>query len=79
MIRSDVHGNDDPKVKINILYGHIRLESRMRPEGNRIIGEGRKWVYDGDGALTEDTGWQPTGCELYWEENEPPRWWEFWK
>ena len=66
------------KVTIDILFGHIRLESRLRPEGNRLIGEGRAWHYDGDGVLTKDTGWEPTGCVAYWPEPEPRKWWMFW-
>ena len=66
-------------VKITYLCGHIRLETRMRPEGKRLIGEGRAWHYDGQGRLAKDTGWTPTGCELYWPEPDPVPWWKFWK
>lgn len=67
------------RASINFLFGHIRMESRMRHEGNRCIGEGRSWHYDGAGALTKDTGWQPTGVVLIYPEPEVSRWWEFWK
>jgi pectin methylesterase-like acyl-CoA thioesterase len=60
-------------------FGFVILESRMRPEGNRLIGEGRSWHYDGQGALVKDSGWQPMGAVLYWPEPEPHRWWQFWK
>jgi hypothetical protein len=59
-------------------YGHIVLDSRMRIDGNRWIGEGRAWHYDGQGRLIKDTGWEPTGCVLICPEPEPRRWWEFW-
>ena len=64
-------------VRLSIIFGHIELESRMRREGNRLIGEGRARHYDLDGRLTKDTGWEPTGAVLI--EPEPRRWWEFWR
>lgn len=73
-----IEDNDLP-IRIDMIFGRIEMKSRMRPEGNRIIGEGRSWTYDGEGKLTKDTGWQPTGAVLYWSEPEPKRWWEFWK
>lgn len=70
-------GQKTANVMLDYVFGHIVLESRMRHEGNRIIGEGRAWHYDGDGALTKDTGWEPTGVVLIWPE--PQRaWWKFW-
>jgi pectin methylesterase-like acyl-CoA thioesterase len=51
-------------IKIDVWFGYIRLESRLRSEGNKLIGEGRSWHYDQYGALIKDSGWQPTGCEL---------------
>lgn len=68
----------DSNVVLNYVFGHVVLESRMRPEGNRIIGEGRAWHYDGDGKLTKDTGWEPTGVVLIWPDQEPCKWWKFW-
>lgn len=59
------HWND--LVIPEYFYGHVRLETRMRHEGNRIIGEGRAWHYDGQGRLIKDTGWEPTGVTLTWE------------
>jgi hypothetical protein len=69
----------DIPVKIDILFGRIEMKSRMRPEGRKVIGEGRSWHYDLDGNLTKDTGWQPTGVVLIWPEEPCKRWWEFWK
>ena len=66
-------------VMLDILYGHIKIESRMRPEGNRWIGEGRAWHYDGDGNLTKDTGWEPTGVVMIWPEPQVRHWWWFWQ
>lgn len=63
----------DRGVRIEPFFGHIRMETRMRPEGNRIIGEGRSWHYDGEGNLTKDTGWQPTGAVLIWPDEKPRR------
>ena len=62
---------------IDYFFGHIDIQSRMRLEGNRLVGEGRSLFYDGNGKLTHDTGWRPTGCELIWPDE--PRWWEVWK
>ena len=56
-----------PIVLADVFYGHVRLETRMRPEGNKLIGEGRSRTYNGDGSLVKDTGWQPTGAVLSWE------------
>ena len=73
--------NDLDFVRLHPFYGRIEIQTRMRPEGNRLIGEGRSLHYDGDNKLTKDTGWQATGCELIWGD-EPAcarKWWEFWK
>lgn len=67
------------KAAIECFFGHVRIESRMRPAGNRLIGEGRCWHFDSDGKLTKDTGWQPSGAVLIWPEPETRKWWEFWK
>ncbi len=60
------------------VFGHVKIETRMRPEGNRIIGEGRSLHYDGDGRFIKATEWE-TNCVMHWLEPEPCRWWEFWK
>lgn len=71
--------DDDAVVILKPFYGHIEMATRMRPEGNRWIGEGRSWHYDGDGILTKDTGWQPTGAVLIYPEPEECKpWWQFW-
>lgn len=70
---------DDPLVKIDILYGHIDVQTRMVPIANGLAGEDRRRTYDRDGNCTEDTGWHRTGCNLIWPEPECRRWWEFWK
>lgn len=78
-VRRSLNAADDVKFIGKLFFGHINMESRMRPEGNRWIGEGRSWHYDGDGKLTKDTGWQPTGIVLIWpEEQECKPWWRFW-
>lgn len=71
-------GDDEPKVILEPFFGRIVMATRMRPEGDRIIGEGRSWHYDGNDVLVKDTGWQPTGCYLYWPKEEPKPWWKFW-
>jgi hypothetical protein len=62
-------------VNCRAFFGHIKVATRMRPEGSRIIGEGRSWHYDGDNNLIKDTGWQRTGIELFWEEPKQRHWW----
>lgn len=59
-------------------YGHVVLESRMRQEGNKFIGEGRALHYDRDGRLVEDTGWEPTGCVMILPEPDRRPWWKLW-
>lgn len=80
MIRSGKSPNSDATTEVTIytMFGHIVTETRMRPEGDRIIGEGRCWHYDADGLLFKDTGWQPTGSVAYWPKDEPRPWWKFW-
>lgn len=73
---------DNVLVKFDILFGYIVLDSRIRRDGNLIIGEGRAMHYDGNGVLTKDTGWEPTGIVMeVWDEYPyQPRtpWWKFW-
>ena len=69
-------------TKIEILFGHIQIESRLRRDGERLIGESRALHYDRDGLQTKETDWQPTGAVAtvgWWPEHAPRRWWEFWK
>ncbi len=61
---SGVSLDDNHLIKCEMIFGHIVCESRQRREGNKLIGEGRSLHYDGDGKLTKDTGWQPTGVNL---------------
>lgn len=68
---------NETEVRLECIYGHIRLEQRQRREGNRLIFEGRAWHYSGD-KLVKVTEWSPTGA-LVDPEPEPRRWWEFWK
>lgn len=63
---------DDVLVNLDIFYGHIALDSRLRRDGDMLIGEGRAKHYDGQGNLTKDTGWKPTGCNLVLNGWEPP-------
>jgi len=60
-----------PKITIDMLFGHVKLDSWIEfhqdPNGgHRMVGMGRKRVYDQHGRLTEDkteptglTGWAP--------------------
>ena len=66
-------------VRLEPFFGHVHLESRLRPEGNRLIGEGRARHFDKDDRLVKDTGWKPTGIVVTIPATEPRRWWEFWK
>ena len=60
-------------VRCNVLFGHIAVETRMRQDGDRLIGEGRSLYYDATGALTKDTGWQPSGVVLIGDPAELAR------
>lgn len=46
--------SEDALIRADVFFGHISLETRMRRDGNKLIGEGRKRVYDGDGKLCSD-------------------------
>jgi hypothetical protein len=60
---------EEPKFMVNILFGAVRLESRIRPTADgRLIGEGRKFTYDLDGKLTAQTEWTPTGVVAYFPQ-----------
>lgn len=66
-------------VLIQVMLGCVKLETRFRPEGRDLIGEGRALHYDGTGALIKDTGWEPTGIKLIAPPEEPKRpWWKLW-
>jgi hypothetical protein len=58
---------EDEKVTFSVVFGHVELATRLRPDGDKIIGEGRAWHYDGKGKLVLDTGWQATGAEITWK------------
>ena len=61
-------------------FGNVKIESRTRSEGNRLVYESRALHYTIDGVLEKDTGWSPTGAVIVLPEPEPcRRWWEFWK
>ena len=64
---------DGNNVRLDVFFGHVKLDSRMRREGDRLIGEGRSMHYDMHGKLVKDSGWQPTGCVAYLNGYEPPR------
>jgi len=54
-----------PKIEINMLFGQVKLDSwfdfQPSPDGGfKMVGMGRKRVYDQDGRITEDTT-EPTG------------------
>ena len=69
-------------IKLELLLGHVVIDSRVRRDGNRLIGEGRRLDYDQRGVLRSDSGWTPTGvyCEVWDEWPDQPRrpWWRFW-
>lgn len=81
--RPTLETHADPLVKIDILYGHVEIQTKMRREGNIIHGEGRSLTYDRDGNLTKTSEWVPSGVKMeVWDEwpEQPKRvWWEFWK
>ena len=43
-------------VKVEVLFGRVEIQSRIRRDGLRFIGEGRSLHYDMDGNLIKDTG-----------------------
>lgn len=53
-------------VVVHVKYGHSTLDTRLRPEGDRLIGEGRRCDFDRDGNLEKDHGWQPSGITMGW-------------
>jgi hypothetical protein len=74
------NGNEDDVFVIpENFYGWLNLETRMRPEGNRLIGEGRCIEYNQRGEVIRDTGWEPTGASLILDETKPVtrRMWDF--
>jgi len=67
------------KFYLEHCMGSIRLESRMRPDGNRIIGEGRCIEIDKDGHVVRASPWeQTTNIVLDLPPPEPRQWWRFW-
>lgn len=82
MSATALNSTDDTRYawcKIEPFFGHVHIESRMRLDGHRFIGESRARHFDKDGKMVKDSGWEPTGIVLTWPEPEPRRWWEFWK
>lgn len=67
--------SDDQMIRIGVLMGRVEIHVRDRWEGRRLIGEGRRMVYDADGILTHMSEWEPTGVVLiYPEPDDEPSW-----
>jgi hypothetical protein len=65
-------------------WGHVEIESRLRREGDTLIGEGRRIHYQ-DGKVVHDTGWRSTGVSLSnvpeetalgYVGGQEPSWWK---
>lgn len=69
----------DTPIRLEILFGSVEVQTRLRPEGKTLVGEGRNIKRDMNGKVTEVTEWEPTGLVLSYANNEPARpWWKFW-
>lgn len=51
-------------IKYTITFGHVRLFSYFKPDGDKLIGMGCKWTYDEDGVLVSYEE-EPTGLEMW--------------
>ena len=65
----------DGGVLVDIFYGHVEIQTRMRREGDRLIGEGRSLHFDRDKQLVRTTEWEPSGVVLKLNGYEPPKDW----
>lgn len=74
----DLMEPEEPLIRLDMIFGHVKVDSRIRWEGSRGIGEGRSRTYDGKGNLTNDTGWEPTGVVIDWPP-EPSVTRQFWQ
>ncbi len=68
---------DEPKIKIEMLFGTVELQKRTVLDGNRIGYESRTIRRDRGGIVVEVGEWQPPLCWLVFPESEPVRrpWW----
>jgi hypothetical protein len=67
------------QIVVKVHFGVVRLESRIRPEGNRLIGEGRRIEIDQNGVIVNVSPWEPMGVVAYWSTDPPRTWWKFWR
>jgi hypothetical protein len=49
--------SDDIKYKVKFLFGHSESQMRYRPDGERIVCEGRRIDRDLDGRITHIGEW----------------------
>jgi len=76
----------DERFVLNITYGTVECDSRIRFEGDRGIGEGRKRTVSREGVCGPWSDWEPTGAVLHLNGNARPEqrpeqrnpWWRFW-
>lgn len=72
---------EEPRFKLDVLFGHVALDTRWREQDGRLIGQSRKRTFDASGRLIETTEWTDTGCTVHFGDPVKPRagWWERWK
>lgn len=59
---------DEPRFKVECIFGISKLETRLRREGNTLVGEGRRIDITDDGVATIGP-WEPSGCVMHvWDE-----------
>jgi hypothetical protein len=58
-------------VQITCIFGTKELQTRIRPEGNRFIGEGRTRLVDQNGFAHPWSEWEPTGAVMTCADDHP--------
>jgi len=64
---------DEPKYRIEMLFGTVELQKRAVCDGNRMGYENRKIRKDRDGIVVQVGEWQPPLCWLVFPESKPVR------
>lgn len=69
-------GRQDLEFKVNVVYGHVEVNSWFEFDGERFIGMGSSTHYDSDGNVTAHNV-SPTGLVGYFSGPAPRR--SLWK